>query len=60
MADLVPEVLEKASTIFPRDKDGRPFLWGYQIKGLFKLISFWQTPYIMITKKANVSFAELR
>ena len=32
----LPEVLEKASTIFPRSKEGKPFLWDYQIKGFFK------------------------
>lgn len=28
--------LIKASTIFPRDAHGRPFVWDYQIKGFFK------------------------
>lgn len=32
----LPEVLEKASTVFPRNKEGKPFLWDYQIKGFFK------------------------
>lgn len=30
------EVEEKSMTIFPRDTDGTPFLWDYQIKGFFK------------------------
>ena len=30
------EVEEKSMTIFPKDKDGKPFLWDYQIKGFFK------------------------
>ena len=29
-------VVEKAMTVFPRDKDGVPFLYDYQIKGYFK------------------------
>lgn len=32
----VEEVVEKAKTIFPKDKDGNPFFWDYQIKGFFK------------------------
>ena len=30
------EVEEKSITVFPRDEDGSPFLWDYQIKGFFK------------------------
>lgn len=29
-------VAEKGMTIFPRTKDGKPFLYDYQIKGFFK------------------------
>lgn len=29
-------VIEKGMTIFPKDEDGNPFLWDYQIKGFFK------------------------
>ena len=29
-------VEEKARTVFPKDDDGTPFLWDYQIKGMFK------------------------
>lgn len=29
-------VIEKGMTGFPRDEDGRPFLYDYQIKGFFK------------------------
>ena len=29
-------VAEKAMTVFPRNKDGVPFLYDYQIKGFFK------------------------
>lgn len=32
----VDEVAEKAMTIFPRNADGVPFLYDYQIKGFFK------------------------
>ena len=32
----VEEVIEKAMTVFPRDKDGCPIVWDYQIKGMFK------------------------
>lgn len=32
----VEEVVAKGKTIFPRDEDGNPFLWDYQIKGFFK------------------------
>lgn len=32
----VDEVTDKGMTIFPKDKDGRPFFWGYQIRGFFK------------------------
>lgn len=28
--------MEKALTVFPRDTDGTPFLWDYQIKGFLK------------------------
>ena len=30
------EVEKKAMTIFPRDEDGDPIFWDYQIKGFFK------------------------
>ncbi len=30
------ETLEKASTVFPRLADDKPFLWDYQVKGFFK------------------------
>lgn len=30
------EVVEKGMTVFPRDKDGCPIVWDYQIKGMFK------------------------
>lgn len=30
------EVEHNAMTIFPRDEDGNPILWDYQIKGFFK------------------------
>lgn len=29
-------VADKGTTVFPRDDDGRPFLWDYQVKGFFK------------------------
>ena len=32
----IDEVIEKSMTVFPRDEEGRPFLWDYQIKGFFK------------------------
>lgn len=32
----VEEVVEKGMTVFPRDENGNPFLWDYQIKGFFK------------------------
>ncbi len=32
----VDEVTDKGMTIFPKDKDGRPFFWDYQIRGFFK------------------------
>ena len=32
----VDNIAEKSMTIFPRDKDGNPILWDYQIKGFFK------------------------
>lgn len=28
--------IEKSMTVFPRDAQGDPFLWDYQIKGMFK------------------------
>lgn len=30
------EATEKQMTVFPRDDEGRPALWDYQIKGFFK------------------------
>ena len=30
------EVERKAVTVFPRDADGTPMLWDYQLKGFFK------------------------
>ena len=30
------EVIHLASTVFPRNKEGIPILWDYQIKGFFK------------------------
>lgn len=32
----VEEVVEKSMTVFPRNSDGKPILWDYQIKGFFK------------------------
>jgi hypothetical protein len=32
----VDEVVDKGVTVFPRNKDGIPFLYDYQIKGFFK------------------------
>lgn len=29
-------VIEKGMTVFPRDEDGNPFIYDYQIKGFFK------------------------
>ena len=36
--DAIPvdETIEKSSTIFARNPDGKPMLWDYQIKGFFK------------------------
>jgi len=30
------ELMEKAVTVFPRDVDGAPMLWDYQVKGFIK------------------------
>lgn len=30
------DVIERGMTVFPRDKDGNPFIYDYQIKGFFK------------------------
>ena len=30
------EATEKQMTVFPKDKDGNPILWDYQIRGFFK------------------------
>ena len=30
------EVFDKSMTVFPRDDDGNPIMWDYQIKGFFK------------------------
>ena len=32
----VEEVVEKSKTIFPRNKEGNPIFWDYQLKGFFK------------------------
>ena len=32
----VDEGIEKGTTVFSRDENGQPILWGYQIKGFFK------------------------
>lgn len=32
----VDEVVEQGKTVFPKDENGRPFLWDYQIRGFFK------------------------
>lgn len=32
----VDGVMEKAMTVFPRDENGNPFLYDYQVKGFFK------------------------
>lgn len=32
----VDEVVEKSMTVFPRDKEGNPIFWDYQIRGFFK------------------------
>ena len=30
------DYIEKQMTVFPRTEDGKPFVWDYQIKGMFK------------------------
>lgn len=32
----VEEVIEKSTTVFPRDKNGNPIMWDYQLKGMVK------------------------
>ena len=32
----VDDVMEKGTTIFPKDEDGTPVMWDYQIRGFFK------------------------
>lgn len=32
----VDGVIEKGMTVFPKDENGNPFFWDYQIKGFFK------------------------
>ena len=32
----IDEVIAKSKTIFPKDEDGTPILWDYQVKGFFK------------------------
>ena len=32
----VDEAVAKGRTVFPRDKDGGPVIWNYQIRGFFK------------------------
>lgn len=32
----VEEVIEKSMTVFPRNADGKPIFWDYQVKGFFK------------------------
>lgn len=32
----VNEVIEKGTTVFPRNAEGKPVFWDYQIKGFFK------------------------
>lgn len=32
----VGDVVEKSMTVFPRDENGSPILWSYQIEGFFK------------------------
>lgn len=32
----VDESIQKAMTVFPRDEEGQPIFWDYQIKGFFK------------------------
>jgi len=32
----VDEVAERGMTVFPRDENGKPFIYDYQIKGFFK------------------------
>jgi len=33
---FVEDGIGKASTVFPRDAEGRPFLWNYQLRGALK------------------------
>jgi len=32
----IDEVVEKSMSVFPRDSNGKPIVWDYQIKGFFK------------------------
>lgn len=32
----VDAVVERGTTVFPKDRDGNPFIWDYQIKGFMK------------------------
>lgn len=34
--DALAEMIEKGTTVFPRDDEGVPFLWDYQFKGALK------------------------
>src|SRR5574344_2645211 len=32
----IDEVAQKQMTVFPKEKDGTPFFWDYQLRGFFK------------------------
>lgn len=38
-------VEQKQMTVFPRDHDGNPIFWNYQIKGFFKMLSGNSRPF---------------
>jgi len=45
------ETIEKSSTIFARNPDGKPMLWDYQIKGFFKEVCLAMIEHDLLTQK---------
>jgi hypothetical protein len=52
------ELIEKSLTVFPRDENGNPFVWDYQIKGHIKEV-FGILLEFVLTKEVKVGKAKL-
>ena len=54
----VDDLIEKSMTIFPKSKDGQPFLWDYQFRGFLKNALKAQVEFSAITLGGKVKISK--